>query len=250
MTRCSGPSIDGAEPASADAASQLPLHLALSNGRCFSDFETPPENAEIVAAVQRIAVEETPARVFIVGEAGTGKSHLLEAACAAAGAGGGAVAFAPMRDWSSQQVDTVRGLGGGGLVCIDDIDAVAGDHAWEVALLALVEESISRRSRMLFSAAATPSNTPFALADLRSRLSAAAVYRLRELNDESRARALRRHAGRRGIELPDDVVAYVLTRHRRDMPSLVALLDRLDHHSMARQRRLTVPFVRDLIEAG
>lgn len=207
-----------------------------------------PDNAELVDAVRRIAADRTPERVLIAGDAGSGKSHLLEAASEAASACGDAVAFVPMRDWCSQRVDAVSGLGRSGLLCIDDIDAVAGDRGWEEALLALVEASASRRSRMLISAGASPSNIPFALADLRSRLSAATVYRLHELDDVSRARALRRHASGRGIDIPDDVVGYVLTRHRRDMPSLIALLDRFDYHSMAHQRRLTVPFVRELID--
>ena len=239
----------GGRPAAAGA--QLPLRLALSAGRRFGNFETTPENAELVDAVRRIAVERTPERVLIVGAAGSGKSHLLEAAGEAAYTGGDAVAFVPMRDWRSQRVDAVRGLGrSGGLLCIEDVDAAAGDYEWEEALLALVEESAARQARILVSAGAAPSSIPFVLPDLRSRLGSATLYRLRELDDEGRARALRRHACGRGVEIPDDVLGYVLARHRRDMPSLVALLDRLDHHSMVCQRRLTLPFVRDLIEAG
>ena len=249
MTRCDDRAPRGDGRVSANAAAQLPLRLALSRGRRFENFELTPANAELVAAVRRVAVERTPERLLIVGDAGSGKSHLLEAAIETASAGGDAVAFMPMRDWRSRHVDAVRGLGRrGGLLCIDDVDAAAGEGGWEEALLALVEESASRQTRMLVSAGAVPSNIPFVLADLRSRLSAATLYRLRGLDDESRARALRRHASGRGLEIPDDVVGYVLTRYRRDMPSLVALLDRLDHCSMAHQRRLTLPFVRDLIE--
>ena len=238
-------------PAPAGVAAQLPLRLALPAGRRFESFEVIPENAELVDAVRQAAVAGTPGHVLIVGDAGSGKSHLLEAACEVAYARGDAVAFVPMRGWRSQRVDAVRGLGrGGGLLCIDDVDAAAGDYGWEEALLALVEESAARQARIVASAGAAPTNIPFVLADLRSRLSAATLYRLRDLDDESRARALLRHASGRGIEIPDDVVGYVLTRHRRDMPSLVALLDRLDYHSMACKRRLTLPFVRDLIEAG
>ena len=249
MIRRDGRSCGDAGQRPGDTAAQLPLRFVLSRGRRFGNFEATPENAELVDAVRRFAADRTPGRVLIVGDTGSGKSHLLEAASAEASTGGDAVAFAPMREWSAQHVDAVRGLGRSGLVCIDDIDAIAGDRAWEEALLSLVEETASWQARVLVSAGAMPSNIPFALADLRSRLSAATPYRLRELDDEGRARALRRHASGRGIELPDDVVGYVLTRHRRDMPSLVALLDRLDYHSMARQRRLTVPFVRDLIDA-
>ena len=249
MIRRDERSCGGAGRRTAGATAQLPLRFVLSRGRRFGNFETAPENAELVDAVRRFAADGSPGRVLIVGDAGSGKSHLLEAASAEASAGGDAVAFAPMREWSSQDVDAVRGLGRSALVCIDDVDAVAGDRGWEEALLALFEEAASRRARVLVSAGAMPPGIPFALADLRSRLSAATPYRLRELDDAGRAKALRRHASARGIELPDDVVGYVLARHRRDMPSLVALLDRLDYHSMARQRRLTVPFVRGLIDA-
>ena len=249
MTRSDDRTPRGEGRVSVDAAAQLPLRLALSSGRRFENFELTPANAELVDAVRRVAVGRTPERLLIVGDAGSGKSHLLEAACGAASAGRDAVAFVPMRDWRSQPVDAVRGLGRSGLLCVDDVDAAAGDRGWEEALLALVEESASRQARIIFSAGAVPSNIPFMLADLRSRLSAATLYRLRGLDDESRARALRRHASGRGLEIPDDVVGYVLTRYRRDMPSLVALLDRLDHCSMAYQRRLTLPFVRDLIES-
>ena len=237
---------DGA--VSGDAAGQLPLRLALSGRRRFGSFEVTPDNAELVDAVRRIAADPEPERVLLVGDAGSGKSHLLEAAIEAASAGGESAAFVPMRGWCSQHVDAVCGLGRSGLLCIDDIDAVAGDRRWEEALFALLEAPASRQARVLVSAAASPSNIPFVLADLQSRLSAATLYRLHALDDESRAKALRRHAGARGIEIPDDVVGYVLARYRRDMPSLVALLDRLDYQSMAHQRRLTVPFVRALIE--
>ena len=239
------------ESALADAAvRQLPLRLPLPTGPRFENFETTPDNAELVAAVRRVVAGRESERLMIVGDEGSGKTHLLESAVEAASARGDAVTFAPMRILRLEHVDSVQGLARADLVCIDDIHAVAGDLRWEEALLALAEEAVARRARMLISAAATPSQTPFALRDLRSRLSAATLYRLRELDDPGRARALRRLARGRGIDIPDDVVGYVLTRHRRDMPSLVDLLDRLDYHSMAHQRRLTVPFVRELMETG
>ena len=250
MIRRGGQARGGEASAPANSGAQIPLRLVLSRGRRFRNFEVTPENAELVDAVRRVASDRSPERVLIVGDAGSGKSHLLEAASATASRDGHGVAFAPMREWISQRVDAVRGLGRDGLVCIDDVDATAGDPGWEEALLGLIESSAARRTRMLLSAGTMPSVIPFTLADLRSRLSAATTYRLRQLDDESRGRALRRHASARGIEIPDDVVGYVLARHRRDMPSLVALLDRLDYYSMARKRRLTVPFVRELIESG
>ena len=251
MIQRADPFPDGSDSTLAEpVARQLPLRLPPAAGRRFENFEAMPANAELVDAVRRAAQGPESERLLIVGDAGCGKTHLLEAAVATASAAGDAVAFAPMRVLRGEEVDSVRGLARAGLVCIDDIDAVAGDPRWEEALLALLEEATARRSRVIASAAATPPRIPFTLADLRSRLSAATLYRLRELEDAGRARALRRHARARGIDIPQEVVGYVLTRCRRDMPSLVALLDRLDYHSMVHQRRLTIPFVRELIETG
>ena len=251
MIRRVGASPDDADSTPAETVvGQLPLRLPLPAGRRFENFEATPDNAELVAAVRRVAGGTGSERLLIVGDDGCGKTHLLEAAVSVASTVGDAVAFAPMRIWRREKVEAVRGLAHPGLVCIDDIDAIAGDSRWEEALLALVEEAMARGARMIVSARTMPAQTPFALADLRSRLSAATLYRLRELDDAGRSRALRRYARGRGIDIPDDVIGYVLTRHRRDMPSLVELLDRLDYHSMARQRRLTVPFVRELMATG
>ncbi|MBF2760306.1 MAG: hypothetical protein ISN28_08540, partial [Ectothiorhodospiraceae bacterium AqS1] len=113
-----------------------------------------------------------------------------------------------------------------------------------------IEASIRRRARLLASARRVPAQIPFGLADLRSRLGASTLYRLPELDDEGRARALRRHAMDRGIELSDPIVAYLFSRYRRDMPSLMALLERIDRRSMGAKRRLTLPLVKEILASS
>jgi DnaA family protein len=66
------------------------------------------------------------------------------------------------------------------------------------------------------------------------------------LNDAEKAQALRLRARARGMEMPEAVASHLLQRHARDMAALFVLLERLDRASLAAQRRLTVPFVREV----
>ena len=93
-----------------------------------------------------------------------------------------------------------------------------------------------------------PRTPAWRLADLASRLTAGVVWRLRALDESARREALQLHARERGFVLADEVIAYVMKRHRRDMSSLFEFLDRLDRSSLAAQRRVTVPFVKALLE--
>ncbi len=95
---------------------------------------------------------------------------------------------------------------------------------------------------------APPASLRFGLPDLRSRLLAAAVHQLRELDEDGQIEALERRAARRGLELSREAAAYLVHRMPRDMHSLCGVLDRLDEAALAAQRRLTVPFLRQALE--
>ena len=98
------------------------------------------------------------------------------------------------------------------------------------------------------AAEAAPRESGFSLADLASRMSKLPVFQLRALTDEQRVAALQLRARHRGLELPDDTAAFMLKRSRRDMASLYDLLDRLDLEALKAKRRLTIPFVRGVLE--
>jgi len=87
-------------------------------------------------------------------------------------------------------------------------------------------------------------------ADLVTRLGWGLVYHVHALADEEKARALVEHAGARGFRLPPDVCEFLLTRVRRDMPALLALLEALDRYSLETRRPVTVPLVRELLAGG
>ena len=133
------------------------------------------------------------------------------------------------------------------LVCLDDLDAVAGRADWEEALFHLFNRLRDSGRRLLLAASASPRELPVQLADLQSRLTLALVFQLQSLSDEDKLRALQLRASRRGLHLGDDVGRFILTRGERSMSSLFELLERLDQASLQAQRKLTIPFLKETL---
>ena len=136
------------------------------------------------------------------------------------------------------------------MVCIDDVHAIAGEHAWERALFALYNALLDAGGALAFAAPRPPGGVGIALADLASRLAAARVYGLQPLDEARLLVALQNRAARRGFDLPDETGRWMLRRLPRDAATLFELLDRLDLAALAAQRRLTVPFVRETLAAA
>jgi DnaA family protein len=221
---------------------QLPLAVRLRDIAIFDTFEPGPNGA--VVAVLADPAAAGPA-AWIWGPEGSGKSHLLQAACAAhPGA-----AYLPADDLLPAGPGGLEGWDERPLVCIDDVDRLAGRQEWELAAFALFNRLWERGSRLVVSASAGPAATRFALADLQSRLAWGGVFRLEPLSDPQRAAALRRRAAHRGFELPQEAAAYLLRRLPRDMRALCGWLDKLDTASLAAGKRLTLPFVKAVMES-
>ena len=219
---------------------QLALGVKLRAAAVFASFH-PGDNAEILAALRAPGT----APLWLWGAAGTGKPHLLQAVCAAAGE---AAAYFPLDRRVALPPEALLGFEANRVLCVDDADAVAGDLPWERALFRLFNESAELRTRLIFAAGAAPGTPAWGLQDWRSRAASCVVYQLRELDDAGRLDALRLHAAQRGLLLPADTAEYLMRRMPRDLPSLFAVLDDLDEASLIAQRRLTVPFIREALE--
>lgn len=219
---------------------QLALPVRLRAEAVFNSFSAGP-NGEVLAALR--GANAVP--MWLWGAQGSGKTHLLQAVCAAAGSA--AAAYFPMgtRDLPPE---ALQGFASRGVLCIDDMEAIAGDLRWEQGLFELFNEALELRTRLIFAASAPPTALPWTLGDWRSRAAACIVYQLRELDDEGRIEALRLRALQRGLQLPPETADYLLRRMPRDLASLLGLLDDLDEASLAAQRRLTIPFIRDALE--
>lgn len=222
---------------------QLPLAVRLRDFAVFDTFEPGPNGA--VLAVLADPAAAGPA-LWLWGPSGSGKSHLLQAACAARPG----AAYLPAAELLAGGPGVLDGWQDRALVCIDDIDRLAGRADWELAAFALFNGLWERGGCLVVSASAGPSTIQFSLPDLQSRLAWGGVFRLAPLSDEDRIAALRRRARHRGLDLSADAARYLLRRLPRDMRALCGWLDTLDAASLAAGKRLTLPFVKSVIEAG
>lgn len=226
---------------------QLALGVRLRDSSLFESYY-PGRNQATVDALLSLRAAEPPTCVFLHGAASTGKTHLLQAWCARAGGRGEATAYLPLADLLTLGADLLTGCGELDGVCIDDIALVAGRRDWERALFTLHQQLDERRGRLIVAGIVPPAQSGIELADLRSRLGGGLLLTLHTLDEAEQSRALQLRAQLRGFELPDETAHYLLRRLPRDMATLCALLDELDEASLAAQRKLTVPFVRDVLE--
>jgi len=225
---------------------QLPLGLHLRASARFSSF-VPGAHRELYLQLQQVAAGDAPGPLYCWGMAGTGKTHLLQACCYHADNAGRSAAYLSLRDHLQLSPAVLGGWESFRLVCIDDIDAIAGQAAWEEALFHLYNRLLESGSQLVVSATLAPAQLTVQLPDLQSRLAAGLVYQLHPLNDDQSLEALCLRARQRGFELPEDTGRYLLRHLPRDLPALMNLLERLDTASLAAQRKLTVPFVKSVL---
>jgi DnaA family protein len=171
-------------------------------------------NAELIARLREFLAGNFPESVLYVwGEPGSGKSHLL-LAC--------------------------------GRHAVDDVEKL--DDAAQVGLFNAINEARQSGGAVLAAGNAPPAQLPLR-EDLKSRLAWGLVYQVKPLTDQERAVFLRGEAERRGMRVPEEVVGYLLTHVRRDLPTLTAILDELDRNSLERQRQVTLPLLKDTLKA-
>lgn len=226
--------------------SQLALPLRLADHAVFASF-LDSGNETLVATLTAVAHGHSGQGCWLWGAVATGKTHLLQAVCDRAG---DRSIYLPMRMLAAAGPGILEGLEDRDIVCIDDVDRVAGVDEWDVALFNLFNDLHANDGQLVVAAKGAPRECGFGLADLASRMSRLPVFQLQALDEGQLAAALQLRARHRGLELPDETAAYLLKRSRRDMASLYELLDKLDLEALRAQRRLTIPFVRDVLHGG
>lgn len=228
----------------ASHVSQLALPLRLADHAVFASF-LATGNEALVATLADLAAGTAHTGCWLWGPAATGKTHLLQAVCEQAG---DRSVYVPLGLLADADPELLDGLASRDLVCLDDIDAVAGEPDWEHALFDLCNQALDAEACLLIAAKTAPRATRISLPDLKSRLSRLPIFQLQPLGEDERAAALQLRARHRGLHLPDETALYLLSRSRRDMASLYQLLDKLDNEALRAQRRLTIPFVRDVLD--
>ena len=225
---------------------QLMLGVQLKERATFASFLTA-RNVELLAHLRHIAAATPAGATWLAGPHTAGKSHLLQATCAEVAAGKRA-AYLPMESLLPFGPGALDGADLLDVACYDDVQTVAGLPDWEERLFSLWQRALERGSTLLFAARENPAHVEFGLPDLKSRLAASAVFAVRELNDEEQLEALYLRAHLRGFELPPETARYLQRRFPRDMRSLCEVLDTLDDAAFVAQRRITVPFIHDVVD--
>jgi DnaA family protein len=225
---------------------QLPLGVRLPDRARFESF-LPGRNGEALAHARTVAAGAARGVTWLSGPGGAGKTHLLQAMCAAAGARARA-GYVPLKQVAGLGAEVLDGLGQLACLCLDDLESVAGDLAWERRLFGLMHENEEAGGALVVAAHAPPALLHWALPDLGSRCAAGAVFALRALEEAEQQAALALRARLRGLELPEETWQWLRRRYPRDMRQLYELLDTLDEAALAAQRRLTVPFIREVLK--
>jgi len=226
--------------------SQLALPLKLQDHAVFESF-LAAGNETLVSFLQDTVDSGAGPGGWIRGAGSTGRTHLLQAVCARAS---GHAQFLPVAELADAGPVILDGFASRKFVCLDDVDTVSGDREWELGLFSLYNSLAEAGGVLLCSASAASRDCGFELPDLVSRFSRLPTFHIHPLDESQRIEALQLRARHRGLDLPKESANYLLTRSSRDMASLYALLDRLDAEAMIAKRRLTIPFVKEVLGTG
>ncbi|OIN12149.1 DnaA inactivator Hda [Oceanisphaera psychrotolerans] len=226
---------------------QLALAVQLPDDETFASFY-PGDNAQLITALKNAAIGQGDEMLYFWGPEGSGRSHLLHASCAEVNASGEAASYIPLdchRQMSPRLLDGMEQLA---LVCLDNLDAIAGVEEWERAVFNFFNRRRERASgSLVVSAVSAPRNLGLGLPDLASRLDWGVAYQLKTLDDEGKLSALQLRSELRGFKLPTDVGRFLLNRLSRDMSTLLAALDLLDNASFQAKRKLSIPFAKEIL---
>jgi len=224
---------------------QLLLPVSVSEHMVFDSFYPGP-NLEIYQSL-RDHVEKL---IWISGTKGSGKTHLLQAAFHQSISLANKSLYVPMQESEHLSPEVLDDLDQLDLICIDDIEFVLGSQTWEIKLLDLYERLQATNTHLLIASHEIPKVLNFFLPDLASRFSMGVVHQLKILSETEIISAIQLHADIRGFNLPIESANYLLKRVERNVSSLINIIKILDYESLSKQRKLTIPFIKDILQLG
>jgi DnaA family protein len=217
---------------------QIPLQIKLNDAATFDNYLITG-NEQLVALLN----SEEPF-VYYWSKEATGKTHLAQAMCHQQQNS----IYLPLGETHQWQPEIFEGLESFGLICLDDVEYLAGKSDWEEALFNLFNRVRDAGKKLRVSAQASPKSVGIELNDLLSRLTWGVTIQVEPLTDKDKVAALSLRAKQRGFDLPDEVASYLVNHCPRDMKNLFAILDRLDDASLQAQRKLTIPFIKHCLD--
>lgn len=226
---------------------QIPLPISLEGSAVFDSFFIADNNQLVISALKDFGtLASADHYIYLWGEAGCGLSYLLSAI--QNNLSSLAMQYLPLKELSAYPPEMIlEGVDELQLVCIDDIDVIAGKADWEEALFHLFNQLRDQKKYLVIASHTAPRELPIRLNDLHSRLQWGDVLHLSELNEGDKQEAMQVRASQLGLELPDDVANFLLRRVPRSSRDLFSMISMLDKASLINQRKLTIPFVKQAL---
>ena len=219
---------------------QIPLAIQVADHSLLDNFYVG-KNAELMAYLLSFDKKGEPS-TLLWGDHGVGVSFLLQAMANAHHA-----PYIPLSQMAHIGPEILTGMDEMPLVCVDDLDLVRGNLAWQEALFHFFNASRQQGNAILFGSHVAPGGLDLELDDLLSRLSWGHCFQVIGLTDEQKEDALIQRAHQKGLDLDGSVAQYLLTHYPRDLQRQFQLLDQLDHASLSMKRRLTIPFIKSFL---
>lgn len=231
--------------------SQLTLSVQLPDDETFASFKSE-SNQMVVQQLTHFLDQVTNSNkqvhsMYLFGLSGVGKSHLLHASCAYADTLGITSLCLSFSELTQLSVDVLDGLENIDLVCLDDIQLIAGNKKWQQGVFDLYNRMVEQNKCLIITGDQSVTNLNISLPDLVSRLSWGLTEQVKPLSDEEKSFSLQYRAQQRGLYISDEVASFLINRLSRDMTSLIAALEQLDQASIREQRRITIPFIKDVL---
>ena len=225
---------------------QLVLGVHLQDEARFSNFYISSANAQLLEALQN--QQSTQQLIYIWGNGSSGRTHLLQALCHQQAELGNAIIYLPLGERENFGVELLQGANTLSMVCLDDVDKLAGSGEWESALFNLYNDVLQTDTRLLITANCPPQQLQLDLPDLQSRLQSCLVYQMQSPSDEEKSAIFRLRAVNRGMNIEESVSDYIVQRAERSLSSLMEILDNLDRVTLEKGRRVTIPLVREIMQ--
>jgi DnaA-homolog protein len=225
---------------------QLPLQFEFRADQTFDDF-FPGANLEIINHLQKSSAGNGERFIFLWGRSGLGKSHLLQACCHQAQSRQLSSFYFALSPLELQDPALLAGLDKLDVVCFDNIEHIAGNPAWELAFFNFFNRHRDQGHTLIVSAPSPPNEMAIQLPDLKTRLNWGLTLKIQPLGDSDRITALIFKADKMGFEISPQTGHFLLTHYNRDLSSLWALLTKLDRASLAAKRKLTIPFLKQIL---
>lgn len=225
-------------------SSQLPLPIDLPVHKTFDSFYIG-SNALLVSAIHKAISGAALTNIYFWSAESAGRSHLLYAACHQLTEAGRQAAYVPLEEAVHFSVELLDGMENMDLICLDNLNVIAGNPVWEEAVFDLFNRVRERgHGVLLMTGNQSPKKLNITLPDLVSRLNWGQVYPILPLSDDEKISALQQRAALRGFELPQEVGQYLIHHLDRNIKVLFDALEKLAHDSMSAKRKLTIPFVK------